>query len=361
MSYLQWQANGEVAGGIWRAALQEGNTMATNVVRHVEADLGYAGQVRIPYWELDSGSPGPCVLIAAAQHGNEVQGAEAMRRALPDVQAHLRRGRCLMVPFANLPALRNLHPHIDFVLSRTPCSLLAHNLNCNWPGKSDGNAAQRLAAALFGALVGQATHCFDLHCWNAFWAATALPRKSNPESVRLAQAIALPFIRLMDDPVPAQPPPANCNLGSYFSSTGRVGLAIEFAGQYAFWEEQLRIGARAVRNFLRALDMLDGALEGQEDPSVVLDDSRIVDVKAPHSGLFCATAGLAPADPVAAAAVLGTVLGDDDLASTVLTAPAAGRLYQFGACHAFTSEHSMMWYHPYVKAGETVARIVRTV
>ena len=46
------------------------------------------------------------------------------------------------------------------------------------------------------------------------------------------------------------------------------------------------------------------------------------------------------------------------ISPTALVAPASGDLYQYGATHPNTSEHSMMRTHPHVKKHELLIRIV---
>lgn len=80
-------------------------------VRRVTAPLKN-GRLKIPYWDIDSGVQGPCLLISAALHGNEVQGVEVIRRFRDLAATGLVRGRVLLLPFGNLPAVRNRRPHI---------------------------------------------------------------------------------------------------------------------------------------------------------------------------------------------------------------------------------------------------------
>ncbi len=71
----------------------------------------------------------------------------------------------------------------------------------------------------------------EVHCWNVFWAGTVLAREGHEEQLALAQATALRFGRR--DPAPLEGQLRTpCLLSSYFLATGRVGLNIEFAGQY---------------------------------------------------------------------------------------------------------------------------------
>lgn len=313
----------------------------------------------VSYWDVKSGTAGPCVLVTAALHGNEVQGTEVIRQFLPELRGGMVRGRCLVVPMANPEAIRTHWPHIDFEMGRSYSSDRANNVNCTWPGDAEGSNAQRLSHALFEALVGDATHCIDLHCWNCFWAGTALPRGACELSMQLARATALRFARRGDGPPPGVERPAVPTLlTSYFLGTGRPALAIEFCGQYGFWKREVERGVRALRNCFRVLEMLPGDLEGQEEPQLWLNNVEMVDVPAPVSGLFVAGAH-APSDPIEKGTRLGHIVGLETLTAFDVFAPCDGYLYQFGAVHPNTSEHTMMWTHPYAPEGEPVAKIAR--
>ncbi|MBT3376721.1 MAG: hypothetical protein HN742_42435 [Lentisphaerae bacterium] len=333
--------------------------MASLQLRSVTAQRTDGTEYSVAYWDVDSGQTGPCVLVTAALHGNELQGCEAIRRFLPELRESLSCGRCLLVPMANPEAIRQHWPHIDFELGKSYSSDRMNNLNCTWPGNAEGTNAQRLSHALFEALVGESTHCIDLHTWNCFWAATALPRGDVQESMEFARASALRFIRAGQSPTPdAGELVLPTLLSSYFLGTGRPALAIEFSGQYQFSERQIAQGLRALRNCLRLLDMLPGEQEARNEPQVLLNEAEMVEIVAPVPGLFAA-ADHAPSDPIVKGAYLGHIFCLDDLSSTDLFAPCSGFLYQFGAAHPNTSEHTMMWTHPYSPAGEVIAKIAR--
>ena len=85
---------------------------ATLRKRRLKAALRNGKQAAIPAWVLDSGKPGPVLLLVAAQHGNEVQGVEAMRRFVAMAEEKMSCGKVFAVPFANPPALVTRRPHI---------------------------------------------------------------------------------------------------------------------------------------------------------------------------------------------------------------------------------------------------------
>jgi len=327
-------------------------------LKHVEVEKTGGETYRVPYWDVQSGRPGPRVLVTAAMHGNEVQGCEVIRQFLEGAGRELACGSCLLVPFVNPCAIRNHQPHIDFELSRRPGAGKTNNLNCTWPGQADGNNAQRLSHALFQALVGQATHNLDLHCWNCFWATTALAREDNELALRLAEATAFRFAKRGERPAPVTDrPDAPCLLSWHFNDTGRTAMCVEFAGQYGTWPREIARGVRALHNCFRVLDMLPGEIEGRDEGPIWLNDAEQVKAPAPCAGLFVAT-HWRTSDFVEEGASLGHVFGTDDLRCAEVRAPASGYLYQYGAAHENTSEHSMMWTHPHVEEGETLAQVI---
>jgi predicted deacylase len=329
--------------------------MATLEVREVRADTTDFGAVHIPYWQIESGVGGPCLLVTCAQHSNEVQGSEAMRRFVPMAARELRKGRISIVPFCNKPALWKRRPHISSTPERPYGDDAGHNMNRTWPGRPEGNDTERLSAAIYGALGEQATHNVDIHCWERFTAPASLPRKDRPLSIELARVCALPFASLWDGwAAPEQP----STIDTLFNDTGRSSLTFELSGQYALYEREVCWGLRAVLNVVKFLGMIDGAMEEPEQPIVWLHDTDQVRVTAPANGLFARADGLATASRVEEGQVLGTLLSDDDLSVTEIRAPTGGYLYSYD-CSRANSDVSLTAQHPYASRGDRLAVIAR--
>ena len=121
--------------------------MATLDLKRIPATLSDGTAYDISYWHIESGNPGPCVLVTAAIHGNEVNGTEAIRRFMPYAKEHLAKGSCLLVPFANPQAVSGCRPHIDFEFGKSHARDQANNANCTWPGNAEGSSGQRLIGA----------------------------------------------------------------------------------------------------------------------------------------------------------------------------------------------------------------------
>lgn len=330
--------------------------MATLEVKNAIANTLDFGAVRIPYWQIESGAEGPRLLITCAQHANEVQGSEAMRRFAPIAARELRKGAIRIVPFCNKPALWKRRPHISTTPERPYGDDGGHNMNRTWPGKADGNDTERLSGAIYKAIGGQATHNVDIHCWERFTAACTLPRKDKPASMELARVSAIPFSHPRDGSGTAGKTPTM--MGALFNDSGRPSLTFELSGQYIIYEREVRWGLRAVMNVVKFLGMIPGEPEPPERPIVWLDNAEQVRVTAPSNGLFMRAPGLLTAAPVQEGQVIGTLLSDDDLSTTEIKSPVSGFLYSYD-CSRANSDVSLAAQHPYASQGDRLAVVAR--
>jgi len=336
--------------------------MAQVHLKHIKATLTDGSTYDIPYWEVDSGKSGPCVLVTAAMHGMEVQGSEALRRFLPVVTDSLLKGSCLLVPFACPEAVRRRQHHLDFDF-RLPGGRASEDsiisVNSAWPGNADGTNAERLAHALFHAVVERATHLIDIHCWQRIQGAAGLAREGRQDSIDLVNAAGTPFGRRSEwKPEIKERPVTPCTLTSYFHDTDRTAMCVELSGQYGFWPDQVELGLRILCNSFRHWGMLAGDVEEPERPTVWLNDCDEIDVPAPTSGVFVPQA-YAPTDRVEKGAVLGHISVPATLEIVEVLSPSEGYLFRFGPMHDHLYQHVRMFFHPHVEEGQTVAVVAR--
>lgn len=324
--------------------------------RHVAVELVDGSVLPIPYWEVCSGRPGPVLFVAAAQHGNEIHGSEALRRLVLRAGEELQAGRVRGVPFCNLPAVRRRRHHDTQGPEEPVASQPERNTNLLWPGDPAGNDIARLVHAIYQACAADATHGVDVHCWCRFWAAACLPRRDRPSSRELARVSALPFAHLGAAPPPGTPPPVPTLMGGYLADTGRPTLTLELAGQYVVGEKQVRLGERCLLNVARHIGMLPGEPEGTDEGPTWKVPERTCELTAPVRGLFV-EAGLEPGDWVEEGQPLGHIIAEADLAVLPVLAPAAGRLEAYG-CHRRDCDVSLAAMHPWADVGEVLARTV---
>jgi uncharacterized protein len=340
-------------------------------VRYLPVKIKGRPGFKMAYWDIDSGKEGPCLLVTAALHGNEVQGSEVIRRFCPMAGKNIVKGRMLLVPFANPLALWNRRPHIASTLAMPKGKQVERiingkkmmvpdsrkNINCTWPGKPGGNEAEQMSYILFKSIVQQATHNIDLHCWNRFWVTAALPR-NEANRIEFAKAGALPFVI----PRPYVPTDRQgiknpCTLTTLFNDTGRMAFAVEFSGQYAVIEKEVKRGVRMLSNCSKYLGMFRGKLEGLEERAVLKDEKKPeVVVVSPGGGLFVEN-GLSTGDFVKKGSFLGTLFDDRTLKTVGIKAPADGYLYAYGR-HSSSCDGDLAGMHPYAEKGDTLAIIV---
>jgi len=315
-------------------------------VKRIRATLRSGKRVTIPAWIVDSGKAGPCFLLTAAQHGNEVQGCETIRRFVGLATKGIARGKVIAVPFVNLPAIRDRRPHIRMGPEQPYGDDRGHNMNRTWPGRRKGNDTARVSYAVYRAFGGEATHVLDLHCWEKHAAPAALIR-DIPGLRELAAKLGHRFVDVR--------PPSNHTLGGLFCASGRVGVTYEFSGQYVVHEPQVRRGLRLVTNMAKAIGLLRGPLAKGDCPVLFSDAVATTTVAAPCSGLFV-EAGFATCQPVRKGALLGHILSDADLQCHPIKAPLSGYLRVYGASRAHC-DVAMPGHHPYVTEGERLAVI----
>ena len=315
--------------------------------RRITAELRSGEKVVIPGWVVTSGKPGPGFLLVAAQHGNEVQGIEVIRRFVERCKTRLRCGKVFAVPFGNPPAVRNRYPHAGMKSGEPYAKRRRLNMNLFWPGRRNGRVATALPYAIHRAFGDEATHVLDIHCWNKAWAPGVLI-PDQPELRDLAGKLGERFVWVSDM--------GTVTLSGLFCSTGRPGVSYELAGQYTVQPDQVERGLRLTTNMAKAIGIMDGPLEKGDVPVVFNDRCVRHDVKAPRSGLFVG-AGLELGAPIKKGDRLGHIVSDVDLRCRPVRCPHTGYLQGMGPwlpdCDVVITGH-----HPYVTRGHMLAWIL---
>jgi len=121
--------------------------MAKVEKRIINVNVKNIREFNLPYWEVDSGREGPCFLLTAALHGCEVIGCDVMRRFLPVAARDLVRGKILLLPFSNPPAVWNRR-HNLYSSPSEPKGFGKDNINGAWPGKPTATRWSRLPSSL---------------------------------------------------------------------------------------------------------------------------------------------------------------------------------------------------------------------
>jgi predicted deacylase len=254
--------------------------------------------------------PGPTLCLAAAVHGDEVNGVEIVRRALDETEPEVLSGTLVAVPIVNVWGFRSGNRYLAD----------RRDLNRSFPGKRRGSLGSRIAWHVFEKVIRHCDALLDLH--------TGSNRRANLPQVRTglgderAAALAEHF-----------------GVGIVLDGTGPTGslrraavdagipaIIYEAGEPNRFEREEIKRGIEGVRNAMEQLEMV-----GEDPPAV--DPQRIFRsstwVRAEGGGIFLTDRALG--DKVETGELLGTVTDPVTNQRFEIRAPVAGILV--GSAH----------------------------
>ncbi|REG58641.1 hypothetical protein B0G80_1304 [Paraburkholderia sp. BL6669N2] len=119
----------------------------------ISTDTSAYGWIPIPIIVLKNGD-GPTAVLIAGTHGDEYEGQVALMRLSRQLQLHDLRGRVIMLPSLNFPAVR---------AGRRVSPIDEGNLNRVYPGHAHGTATEMIAHYVTEVLLPMADLVVDLH------------------------------------------------------------------------------------------------------------------------------------------------------------------------------------------------------
>ena len=218
----------------------------------------YSGMtLRLPIHVRRGIEDGPVVFVSAALHGDEINGTGAIRSLLMDPDFHVQRGSLILVPVLNLLGFER---HSRYLPDR-------RDLNRCFPGSATGSLAGRLAKVVFDEIVLRSDFGIDLH--TAAVRRTNYPNirgdMSNTQVKRIAEAFGCELIIDGKGPKSALRPEA--------TKAGCPTIIMEGGEVWKVEPSIVESSVRGIKNVLRDLNMIDGAIESQ-DYQVVLKSSK---------------------------------------------------------------------------------------
>lgn len=142
--------------------------------------------IEVPILVERSKEAGPCLLLIAGIHGDEVNGVEIIRQIIAKRWNRPERGTIICVPVLNVFGF--LNQQREFPDGR--------DLNRVFPGSIAGSLASRFAYHFTKEVVPHVDYCIDYHTGGGqrFNAAQVRVNGSDEETLKLAQAFDVPFI-----------------------------------------------------------------------------------------------------------------------------------------------------------------------
>jgi uncharacterized protein len=229
--------------------------------------------VTLPVHVLHGSRAGPTMFVAAAIHGDELNGVEIIRRLLRTLDPRSIRGTLLGVPVVNV---------FGFI-SRSRYLPDRRDLNRSFPGSANGSLAARLAHLFLTEIVKQSQVGIDLH--------TAAIHRINLPQIRCAfggspRCLELGTAFGTEVMLESQERPGSLRQAA--RAEGVDVLSYEGGEGLRFDEFAIRAGVDGVTGVMLAMDMLDAAdveLPSADRRTPVLINASSW-VRAPEGGVF---------------------------------------------------------------------------
>lgn len=263
--------------------------------------------VEMPVHVLRGRKPGPCLVVCASVHGDEINGVEIIRQVLGHSALKRLRGDLLAVPVVNVPAF----------LSRSRYLPDRRDLNRLFPGSLKGSLGARLAKVFVDEVLSRVDMGIDLHTGAVYRPNLSQIRFSSdaPGAKELALAFRPPVV-IESDALPG-------TLRGWMQSKGKPMLTFEGGEALRLDTHIVRGGVRGVIAAMRSIEMLPGVASKKADKQhrVVFADETSW-ARAPRGGILLPKVKLGQA--VSEGMVLGRVADPFGLASETVTSSAAG-------------------------------------
>lgn len=246
--------------------------------------LSNGHRLELTVHEVSGTEPGPTVGILSTIHGDEPLGIEIIRRMVTELGSTALRGKVLLLPVANPYALQAL-------TRNTPLDMT--NLNRIFPGDPDGTLTEQLAHVITSSFLPRCEYLIDLHSGGN--QPTVDYAYIHDQGADLSRAYGLDLL-FRGSSYPG-------SLGKVARDQGIPTIVSELGGGQQRDEHFVNRGLRGIRNVLRSIGLLQGAIER---PAKQLILNQIANMHPHQGGLLLSEVS---ADQLGSSVPKGTVLG----------------------------------------------------
>ena len=236
------------------------------------------GTIAIPFAVFANGE-GPTILLMAGSHGDEYEGQLALTRLIRSLDVSRIKGRILVLPAANLPAV---------VAGQRTSPLDGGNLNRSFGDHYTDTPTGQIAAFIAEELLPLCDAMLDLHSGGSSLRHLSCSYADlGCDAVMAARTFAA--LEAMNAPLSwAQPGvPVAPVAGRAALRKGAIHLSGEFGGGGALNEADLRVAERCIYRLLDHLGILPLAAEWQESvPTRFVFSTQAHFSYAPREGVF---------------------------------------------------------------------------
>ncbi|WP_084355917.1 succinylglutamate desuccinylase/aspartoacylase family protein [Novosphingobium lentum] len=232
------------------------------------ASLSTGTPVSIPLRVLHGSRPGPTMFVSAAIHGDEIIGAEIIRRLRRRLNRRAIAGTVLLVPVVNVFGFLN---HERTMPDR-------RDLNRSFPGSGRGSLATQVANTFYRKIIKRCSFGIDIHSAAAH--RYNLPQirvaAGDPHLLELAMAFGAPAV------VEASLRPGS--MRAIAQQQGVDMLLLEAGEALRFDEFSIRVGLAGIMRVMAKLGMIEDA-DIPGTAAVPAHTTRSLWLRAPVGGI----------------------------------------------------------------------------
>ena len=212
--------------------------------------------------------PGPCVLLLAGVHGDEINGVEIIRRLITQqLLEPLLKGTVIAIPVVNVYGFINFSRDVPD----------GKDVNRSFPGSLNGSLASRVARTLTKKVVPLADYILDFHTGgrSIFNYPQIRYTNSHEASRELAEVFAAPLL--------VAKPTIPKSLRKVATDLGKPTLVYEGGESLRYDGLSIQKGMEGIHRVLVSLEMLEGALPASNQSRWY---EKTIWVRAPRAGMF---------------------------------------------------------------------------
>ena len=218
----------------------------------------------IPVIIVNGARPGPTLALIAGAHGTEYASIIALEKLAQIAEPSGLSGALIILPLVNVASFEQKVPHLNPTDKK--------NMNRFFPGKADGTQTERASWAIAKRVVEKCDYLIDFHGGDldenlrrySYWAQTGKD-KLDATSRGMVLAFGLDHIILQNfrSPVAAL---GAVTLTRFASDIGKPSIAVEAGHAGTTNAEDVDVLVDGIRNVMRHLKMLPGAVAPVEHP-----------------------------------------------------------------------------------------------
>jgi predicted deacylase len=271
-----------------------------------------ATSIQIPVTVIRGRRPGPKAFVTAAVHGDEINGTDIVRRLIFDMDHEHFAGTLIAIPVVNIPGFHSQSRYLPY----------HRDLNRFFPGKKDGNNAERIAWRVFQEVVLKCDFGIDLH--------TASMGRKNLPQIRgdMSNSRVRDLARAFGASVVVDQQGLKGSLRKEATTAGVPTILFEAGESGRFSTSVSLAGLHGVLRVLQEMDMWDGSSASGGKTStlrkppfqVIVKDSDWI--RAEKGGIL--DLGLRPGDLVYKGDPIASILNPFGKTVTEMTSPVTG-------------------------------------